>query len=132
MRDLLEVGKLILLAPVLLAPCPSRPNCVSTEAADPRHRMDPIPFQGSLDEAQERLRRILNGMARSSLTADRPGYLAATFRSRIFGFVDDAEFVLDAQALEIRFRSAARTGYYDFGVNRSRMEAIARAFLESR
>ena len=78
----------------------------------------------------ERLRRILKGMARSSLTADRPGYLAASFRSRIFGFVDDAEFVLDGEAGEIRFRSAARTGYYDFGVNRSRMEAIARAFRE--
>ncbi len=132
MRDLLEVGKLTLLAAVLLAPCPSRPNCVSTGAADPRRRMDPIPFRGPVEEAQEKLRRILQGMARSSLTADRPGFLAASFRSRIFGFVVDAEFVLDADAGEIQFRSAARTGYYDFGVNRSRMEAIARAFRDSR
>ena len=106
---------------VILAPCPSRPNCVSTQAWDARHRMSPILFRGPAAEAQERLRRIVQGMARAAVTADRPGYLAVSFRSRVFGFVDDAEFVLDGEKGEIHFRSAARTGYYDFGVNRSRM-----------
>ena len=115
---------------IVLAPCPSRPNCVSTQARDPGHRMSPISFRGSVEEAWERLRRILGELPRSSITADRPGYLAASFRSRVFGFVDDAEFVLDSERKEIRFRSAARTGYYDFGVNRSRMESIARRFEE--
>ena len=116
---------------VLLAPCPSSPNCVSTRAQDPGHRMAPIPFRGSVEEAQERLSRIVKGMARATITADRPGYLAASFRSRIFGFVDDAEFVLDGEKGEIHFRSAARIGYYDFGVNRSRMESITRQFQGS-
>ena len=115
---------------IVLAPCPSRPNCISTEARDPGHRMSPIAFRGSVEEAREKLRRILGEMPRSSITADRPGYLAASFRSRVFGFVDDAEFVLDPEKKEIHFRSAARTGYYDFGVNRSRMESIAQAFNE--
>jgi len=117
---------------VILAPCPSRPNCVSTQAWDARHRMSPILFRGPAAEAQERLRRIVQGMARAAVTADRPGYLAVSFRSRVFGFVDDAEFVVDGEKGEIHFRSAARTGYYDFGVNRSRMESIARQFGEDR
>jgi uncharacterized protein (DUF1499 family) len=94
--------------------------------------MSPISFPGPVEQAQERLRRILGEMPRASITADRPGYLAVSFRSRVFGFVDDAEFALDADRKEIHFRSAARTGYYDFGVNRSRMESIARAFNDSR
>ena len=117
---------------VVLPPCPSRPNCVSTQAGDRRHRMSPILFRCPVEEAQERLRRIVRGMARAAVTADRPGYLAASFRSRIFGFMDDAEFVLDGEKGEIHFRSAARTGYYDFGVNRSRMESITRRFQEER
>ena len=116
----------------LLAPCPSSPNCVSTQAGDARRRMSPIPFRGPTEEAQERLRRIIKGMARATITADRPGRLAASFRSRVFGFVDDAEFVVDGEKGEIHFRSGARTGYYDFGVNRSRMESIARQFGEDR
>jgi len=115
-----------------LAPCPSSPNCVSTQAQDARHRMSPILFRGPAAEAQERLRRIVQGMPRANITADRPGHLAASFRSRVFGFVDDAEFVVDGEKGEIHFRSAARTGYYDFGVNRSRMESIARQFGEDR
>jgi len=93
--------------------------------------MSPIPFRGTAEEAQEKLRSIVRRMPRSEVSADRPGYLAVSFRSRVFGFVDDAEFVLDGEGREVHFRSGARTGYYDFGVNRWRMERIARAFREA-
>jgi len=111
-----------------LRPCPSNPNCVSTQSGDPRRRMEPIPFSGPRESAQSRLRKVLLAMPRSEITHEEPGYLAASFRSRIFGFVDEAEFVFDESTGIIHFRSAACTGYYDFGVNRSRMERIAEAF----
>jgi uncharacterized protein (DUF1499 family) len=38
--------------------------------------------------------------------------------------VDDVEFRVDAAAHLIRVRSAARTGYFDLGVNRRRVEDI--------
>jgi uncharacterized protein (DUF1499 family) len=40
--------------------------------------------------------------------------------------VDDVEFWFDAAAKTIHFRSASRSGYYDFGVNRKRMEELRR------
>jgi uncharacterized protein (DUF1499 family) len=111
-----------------LTPCPRRLNCVSTRSEDPRRALRPIPFEGTVEEAQRRLRGIVTGMPRSEIVAERPGFLAVEFRSRLFGFVDDAEFVLDGAKGEIHFRSGARTGAYDFGVNRSRMKRMARAF----
>jgi len=39
------------------------------------------------------------------------------------------EFVLDDSARVIHFRSASRTGYYDFGVNRKRMQEISDRYL---
>lgn len=111
-----------------LRPCPSSPNCVSSQAADPRCRMAPIPFAGTSEAAQVRLRQILKALPRTEITLDQPGYLAVTFRSRVFGFPDEAEFAFDGTRRLIHFRSGARTGYYDFGVNRSRMERIAKAF----
>lgn len=111
-----------------MRPCPSSPNCVSSQAADPRHRMAPIPFAGAQEAAQARLRTIIQAMPRAEITLDEPGYFAVSFRSRVFGFLDEAEFVVDGDRGLIHFRSGARTGYYDFGVNRSRMEGIAAAF----
>lgn len=115
----------------VLTPCPDKPNCVSTEAAG-KAQMAPIPFAGSVAEAQESLRRAIAARPRSTLTRDEPGFVAAEFRSRVFGFVDAAEFVIDADARVIRFRSGARSGYYDFGVNRERMEALRAALTAAR
>ncbi|PKN51892.1 MAG: DUF1499 domain-containing protein [Deltaproteobacteria bacterium HGW-Deltaproteobacteria-13] len=111
-----------------LRPCPSSPNCVSSQAEDPQHHMEPIPYAGSRDQAQAKLRTILQIMPRSQIMKDEPGYLDVYFRSRIFGFVDELEFLFDERNGLIHFRSGAHTGYYDFGVNRSRMRLIAEAF----
>lgn len=111
-----------------LTPCPDRPNCVSTEAADPGRRMAPLRFTGSAEAAQTGLLTALRAQPRSTVTRDEPGRVAAEFRSRTFGFVDEAEFVIDADSGSIRFRSGARNGYWDLGVNRARMEELTRIF----
>ena len=69
-------------------------------------------------------------MPRSEIVKDEPGYLAVIFRSKVFGFVDEAEFAFDEKSGEINFHSGARSGYYDFGVNRSRIERIRESFME--
>jgi uncharacterized protein (DUF1499 family) len=92
--------------------------------------MPPIRFSGPAEAAQERLMGIIRQIPRSEIVKDEPGYLAVTFRSKLFGFVDEAEFAFDEKSGEINFRSGACTGYYDFGVNRSRLEKIRESFLE--
>ena len=52
----------------------------------------------------------------------------AEFTSAVFGFVDDVEFQFDPSGF-IQIRSASRTGYYDFGVNRERVETIRQRFI---
>ncbi len=115
-----------------LAVCSSRPNCVSSLATDKAHRIPPISFTGPVEAAQERLMRIIRLMPRSEIVKEEPGYLAVIFRSKVFGFVDEAEFAFDEKSGEINFRSGARTGYYDFGVNRSRLEKIRESFMEQK
>lgn len=111
-----------------LTPCPDRRNCVSTQADVDRQRMSPIPFSGSAEQAQHRLEQLLEAMPRATIVKRVPGRLEVEFRSRIFGFVDAAEFILDETTHQIQFRSGARTGYSDFGVNRKRMQRIAAQF----
>jgi uncharacterized protein (DUF1499 family) len=73
-----------------LAVCPSHPNCVSSLAADQSHRMPPFSFTGPVEAAQEQLLRIIRQIPRSEIVKDEPGYIAVTFRSKVFGFVDEA------------------------------------------
>jgi uncharacterized protein (DUF1499 family) len=60
----------------------------------------------------------------------KANYIHAEFRSRLFGFVDDVEFSFDEDPKTVHLRSASRTGYYDFGVNRKRMERIRAQFTD--
>jgi|WetSurMetagenome_2_1015567.scaffolds.fasta_scaffold11059_5 uncharacterized protein (DUF1499 family) len=113
-----------------LRPCPNRPNCVCTQDPAESHRVEPIRYTGSQDEAREKLLMIIRHMEHSTLATVDPEYIHAEFRSSFFEFVDDVEFLIDDTAKLIHFRSAARTGYYDFNVNRKRMEEIRKRFTE--
>jgi uncharacterized protein (DUF1499 family) len=90
--------------------------------------MDPIQYQDSLEEARRRLLGIVRAIPRVAVIEDRGNYLKLEVRSSLFSFVDDVEFEFDDAAKLLHFRSASRLGYYDFGVNRRRIEAIIREF----
>lgn len=112
-----------------LPPCPDRPNCVSTEPTSAKQRMDPIPFDGSAEFAQARLCRAIEEMPGGSIDRRDPGYVHALFTSRLLGFVDDVDLVIDETAGVIRFRSASRSGHWDLGANRRRMNELRNRFL---
>jgi uncharacterized protein (DUF1499 family) len=107
-------------------PCPSSPNCVSTQAEDQEHAIAPFRYQKSLGAAKEALKAAMSLLPRAALVEDDGSYLHYEFTSRLLRFIDDVEFVLDDEAKMIHFRSASRIGYSDFGVNRRRMEEIRR------
>jgi uncharacterized protein (DUF1499 family) len=111
-----------------LMPCPASPNCVSTEAADPDRKMAPLPYRVDRPASHALILAVIQGMPRTTIVTREERYIHAEFRSRLFGFVDDVEFVFDDDAALIRFRSASRTGYADMGVNRKRMEAVSEAY----
>jgi uncharacterized protein (DUF1499 family) len=110
----------------LLPACPSSPNCVSSLATD-GHFIEPFRYAGDGMAVLGRLREILAKRADIRITAFAEGRLQVEFRT-FLGFVDDGLFVLDARTGVIQVRSAARTGYWDLGKNRRRMEDIRREF----
>lgn len=111
-----------------LAPCPGRPNCVSSQAEDEAHRVAPLIIGPAETAAAvwERLQRALGEMVRVRISTVTDDYLHAECGSAFFGFVDDLECALDADAGMIHLRSAARVGHSDLGVNRRRIETLRR------
>lgn len=112
-----------------LAGCHSSPNCVSTFAKLPSHKMEPIPFSSSPEEARACLRGIIGSLKRCQIVTETDNYIYAEFTSALLRFVDDVEFYFDEKEKLIQFRSASRVGYSDFGMNRKRMEEITKHFL---
>jgi uncharacterized protein (DUF1499 family) len=111
-----------------LSPCPDSPNCVSSLSKDESHHVEPLTYNGPLEEAREKLISVINSMKRSKVVIAEDYYIHATFTSFLFRFVDDGEFSFDDARKVIDVRSASRTGYSDLGVNRRRVEEIRQRF----
>ena len=110
--------------PRTLGPCPSSPNCVSTQAQDEGHAIAPFRYRKSRAEAKEVLKEVIRSLPRTKLVEEDESYLHYEFTSLLLRFVDDVEFLFDDETKTIHFRSASRTGYGDMGVNRKRMEQV--------
>ncbi|MGR9014853.1 MAG: DUF1499 domain-containing protein [Gammaproteobacteria bacterium] len=107
-----------------LPPCPNSPNCVSSQATDADHFITPFKIIGNVEQAWTALKTALLSQSRTVITRETGDTLHAQATSLVFRFVDDIDAVLDADAGIIHIRSASRTGYSDFGVNRKRIEML--------
>ena len=103
-----------------LTSCPESPNCVSSNASDDTHRIEPIA--ANLDQ----IKRVLLGLNEANIVSADSNYLHAEFTSRIMRYVDDVEFLYDRTAEVTHVRSASRLGYSDLGANRKRIESLRR------
>lgn len=110
-----------------IAPCPNRPNCVSSVATGKQY-VRPIAAARARNDAIIVIGAVIKSMPRARIIEQTAGYLHAEFRSRLFGFVDDLEVLLDEESGVLHVRAASRIGYSDFGVNRRRVEALRAAF----
>jgi len=101
-----------------LAPCPDSPNCVSSFATAPDQAI--APFAANI----EQVKNVIAQLNEAKITESTPDYLHVEFTSAVFRFVDDVEFLWDAEQGVTQLRSASRLGYSDLGVNRARIEKL--------
>ena len=93
-----------------LAPCGTFPNCV-------RDRL-PLFSEKALDEIETFFQKNY----RAKTVVKRDNYLHIVISTPVLRFKDDVEFVIEDGKIDAR--SAARVGYYDFGVNQGRLEKL--------
>jgi uncharacterized protein (DUF1499 family) len=108
----------------LFAPCPVSPNCVLSLQSDAKHRIPPLFYTGSLEVAKERLNQVILSLETACIITQNGDYWHVEFTSRWMSFVDDVEFYFMESEDLIHVRSASRMGYYDYEVNRKRVEKI--------
>lgn len=106
-----------------LVACPDKPNCVSSEGSSGNSFVEPLEISGSIVSQWQALQEMILEMGGQIEEVDNH-FLHATFRSRVFRFIDDVTCRLDNETNTIQIRSASRVGYSDFGVNRKRVEEL--------
>jgi uncharacterized protein (DUF1499 family) len=119
------------VTPSGLAPCPSSPNCVSSEATDAAHHVAPFALAVSAPDGWQAARVAIAALPRTRIVTATSDYLHAECSSAVFGFVDDLEVHLRPAQGVIAVRSASRIGYGDLGVNRRRVERIRSVLAQS-
>lgn len=109
--------------------CPPTPNCVTSKTDFKDQFIEPIPIADNGQKAMMKLEAILQAMPSARYKRINAGLLHAVFTSDIWGFKDDVYIEVDSKVRLIHFSSRSREGYYDFGVNRRRLENIRHQFL---
>ncbi len=112
-----------------LRPCPNSPNCVCSCDASEGHSIAPLVWKGEPQAGLDRLIKVIQSLPRTTCEpVQEHRYFHAEFKSALFRFVDDIEFLVDPDAQVIHVRSASRVGKSDLGVNRQRVDEIRRMF----
>lgn len=104
--------------------CPASPNCVNSLGVG---GLPPLGYSGDVAQGAARLRATVAGFSEARIEADDGQSITAIFTT-LLGFRDEVVFVFDPAQPVIHFRSRSLLGYYDFGKNRSRMQAVAERF----
>lgn len=106
-----------------LSPCSSKPNCICTEYTDDRsHFSNAIKYTS--ENKQTVFDTIHNTIKETGgiIKNTQNNYIAATYTSNIFRYVDDFEIRIDYENKLIHIRSASRVGHSDLGANLKRVE----------
>lgn len=114
-----------------LKACPASPNCVSSLSDKVASYIEPVPAEGDPQRLMRNLMKQLGTMPGMEIVTQEVDYIHVLFRSKLFKFIDDVEFEFVAEENVLHMRSASRTGYYDFGVNRRRLEQIRQTLVKT-
>ncbi|WP_420428258.1 DUF1499 domain-containing protein [Algiphilus sp.] len=110
-----------------LGDCSGPPRCVSSQAADAERKVKPLRYAGSAAAARETLVAHITAQPRTEIVTNSACYVHATYTSAVMGYTDDVELWFCNEPGKVEVRSSSRIGYYDFDVNRERVERLREA-----
>lgn len=111
-----------------LALCDNRPNSYASEEKYGDYTI--IPASENPQEVLEKIKQFYSNESRSQLVTEQGEYLHFTTRSKVYGFLDDNEFVLSPDQSQILYRLSARMGRDDLGANKRRLQRLV-TFVKS-
>lgn len=107
-----------------LAKMPNTPNAVSSQTDIEDKKVEPLKFNGNLEETKTKIVNIINNYEGTKIIKSEKNYIHVVFTTGGMKYKDDVEFYFDEKNKIIHFRSASRVGYSDMGLNKKRFDEI--------
>ncbi len=114
-----------------LTPCPAAPHCVSSQATEPGRFVEPLHLRDTEEQTWQSVIAIVKQQPRTEVVDQQAGYAHAEVVSPWRVYTDDLELLRDLPGPVVNVRSSSRIGYYDFQVNRERVEALRKALADA-
>jgi len=111
------------------SPCPSSPNCISSEAKNNNQYINFFTININHGNSWQAIHDTVSALKKTKIITFDNNYLHAESASNFFGFVDDIQLHLRKNGQFVAIKSAARLGHSDFGVNRKRIEHLRQQLL---
>jgi uncharacterized protein (DUF1499 family) len=111
-----------------LAPMPSTPNAVSSQAKQESKKVIPVPYKESSEQTMAAVVKVLEQMGGNDIQTQEGNYVYTIFTTPMMRFHDDVEIFLDDAAQLVHFRSQSRAGKSDLGANRKRYEQFSELY----
>ena len=89
----------------MLSPCPVTPNCVSSQEKNSKKRIQPIIIEDSIEQAKERIYKVINSMRGTRIITQKDFYWHVEFTTQPLRFIDDVEFYFEGSQSLIHLRS---------------------------
>lgn len=117
-----------------LTVCPSWPRCVSSDSPRVERYVAPLALSAEgIAMGQHLWPKVVEtvrAIERARIVENTENYLHAEIDSPWDFYIDDLELHWRPEAKTIAVRSSGRIGYYDFEVNRKRVEALRNALID--
>lgn len=102
--------------------CANKPNCVSSYETRKSHYFPPLEnVSGTWDDIKTKIEKTMNSFTHAKTFASENHHLHIVVTSSIFKFKDDVYFWWDPTENKLSFKSESRTGYWDLGANKKRL-----------
>lgn len=106
--------------------CGETPNCICSQDSRNKFSIKSLKGSSSIEDDKKKLKKICFDLG-AELLEENKNYLHFLFKTRVFRFKDDVEFLLTKNSIEMR--SSSRIGHYDFKANKKRLEKISSLFI---
>ncbi|MBX2883801.1 MAG: DUF1499 domain-containing protein [Granulosicoccus sp.] len=112
-----------------LGDCPDTPNCQGSRSSRAEQQVEPMIINQELAQAIASIASVVRAQPGTAIVSQTDHYLHATFTSRLMGYIDDVEFLVDEDGKSVQVRSASRLGVSDLGVNAKRIAFLREQLL---
>lgn len=102
--------------------CASKPNCVSSYENRKKFQIDPLKdVNGPWDTIKAKIAKNIKTVTNATVLDEKENFIHFVATTKIMNYKDDVYFWWNPETKELHMKSESRTGHWDMGANRKRL-----------